>query len=61
MNDAERRTADRLHRLSMIADDVTSRPDLGPYEVGVLQELAEEANALADAARRHRRHGRGSS
>lgn len=49
MNDAERRTADRLHRLSMIAEDVASRPDLGPYEVGVLQELAEEANALADA------------
>jgi hypothetical protein len=47
----ERVVADRLRRISAVADDIASRPDLGPYEVGLLKELLEEANALTGAAR----------
>ncbi len=56
MNDAERRVAARLHRITMIADDIASRPDLGPYEVGLLQELLEEADALSGAGEQRRTH-----
>lgn len=51
MNTDERVVADRLRRISAVADDIAARPDLGPYEVGLLKELLEEANALTGADR----------
>lgn len=39
--------ADLLHRINLISQDIATRPNLGPYEVGVLEHLVELANELA--------------
>ena len=39
-------TAGLLHRFTLIAEDIAGRPDVGPYEVGVLQHLTELTNTL---------------
>lgn len=38
--------ADLLHRFALVAEDIAGRPDVGPYEVGVLQHLTELTNIL---------------
>lgn len=57
------RAADRLHRMTLVAQDIASRPNLGPYEVGVMEQLMEEAERISgtradrermEAARRYR-------
>lgn len=49
------RAADLLHRMTMVAQDIASRPDVGPYEVGVLQELTEYAGEIAGTRERAER------
>lgn len=46
----DQQVADRLHRMTLVAEDLASRPDIGPYEVGVLQQLVEVAGQLSGAS-----------
>lgn len=55
MTDFDPLVADRLRRITLIAQDIASRPGLGPYEVGVMQELAEEAADLSGIRDEHER------
>lgn len=56
MTEFDPRVADRLHRIALVAQDIALRADVGPYEVGVLQELMEEADELSGSrADRERR------
>jgi hypothetical protein len=60
------RVADLLHRLTLIAVDISTRADIGPYEVGVLQQLMQLAGDISGVtaeqealARVRRYHWRG--
>lgn len=47
--------ADLLHRITLIAQDIQGRPGVGPYEVGVLQHLAEISDEISGARQERER------
>lgn len=52
------RVAGLLHRFTLIAADISTRADVGPYEVGVLQQLMELADEISGGREARERQAR---